>query len=114
MVVGKVLLITAAAIWVGIAYGRMNVGPRIAGLVGMFLALVILIISRADVVKYSLYMLGKPLPEAETLSDFFEAYGPTFIHFCLLLTCCIILSVAMKNSEPPYADERQTLRSKPD
>ncbi len=104
-----VLLIADIAIWQAIAFGRFSRRVRGWALGLMLAAGAALFFSRSDIIKLIGSLFGKAGQDAEILADTVKAYGPTFYHFLLLLATAVLLAVAMKKSDCPYAEARQKL-----
>ena len=109
-----VMLIATVAIWEGIAFGRIPRAVRFCTLVLALLSGVILWTSRSGSVEFIARIFGSSKDHAATLSDVIKAYGPMFYHLLMLLGVSALLSVALRKSDPPYADERQKLFGQPE
>ncbi len=107
-----VLLLASLAAWQGIGFGKISRPVRLGGLTAISTAMLVLAISRSDVVKSFLRLLGQSKADADLGSDYFQAYGPMFLHFVLIFGLCALLAVALRNSQTPYADKRQRLGRK--
>lgn len=103
------VLLADVAIWQAIAFGRFARRVRAAALTLMILAGLLLIASMGGVGEAIAELVGSDGREAKLLADRIYAYGPLFWHFVVLLSTGVLLSVALRRGEQPYAAERQTL-----
>jgi len=103
------LLIATAAIWQAIAFGRFTRKVRPAALLLTVAGGLMLLVSKSGVLEAIGRLFGRTGDEAEAFADVGKAYGPLFCHFLLLLAACVVLAVAIRKSEPPYAERRQKL-----
>lgn len=124
-----ILLVADMAIWYTIAFGRVSPKAR-AWALGLMLAagpmvwltgtgmfkLLAWILGRAGQIVTSQatvwntrIVTNKPVLLADLWADLAKAYGPTFVHFVLLLVAVAILGVSIRKSQDPYAAERQKL-----
>ena len=104
-----ILLIADVAIWYAVAFGRFSRKLRGAAL-GLVLASgPLLWLFGTDGFKALAMMQGLSSEVGGRWADFAEAYGPTFCHFVLLFAAAVMMSLAMKRNETPYAQQRQKL-----
>ncbi len=104
-----VLLIIDVALWQAIAFGRFSRKIRFTTLILMIAAGVLLLISKGGTGEMIGRMLGHDKQSANIFSDRLAAYGLFFYHLVLLFITGVILSVALKKQDTPYAEKRQTL-----
>lgn len=118
-----ILLPTCLAAWYAIAYGRISRRARVASLSVLLAAILLRVLTLGELVVFYGRLAGSADPRA--WADRFDAYGPTFFHFLLLLVTMVILAVAMKRhpadtlTDPdttpqPYATTRQKLNAQLD
>ena len=105
-----VLLIAVVAIWQAIAFGRMQRRARRWALGLMIAAGPLLWLNASDLYKVLAKVMGQSSKVGERWADYVDAYGPTFWFFMLLLGTSVLLARSMRQVEPPYAPQRQTLR----
>jgi hypothetical protein len=104
-----ILLVAAVPLWYGICMGRMSRRARAwaLGLMGAGGALFWL--SRMESLKMIGRLLGRTGDQVKAFADVAEAYGPLCLYLLLLLAAAAILLVALRRSQPAYAEERQKL-----
>jgi len=103
------LLIATVAIWQAIAFGRFTRKVRPAALLLTISGGLVLLVSKSGVLEAIGRLVGRTADEAEDFADVGIAYGPLFYHFLLLLAAAALLAVAIRKSDPPYAENRQKL-----
>ena len=124
-----ILLLAGVAVWQGIAFGRFSRRVRAAAISLVFLAGVPAWLCSSDTFTFAAKLLGrgdeelmgkvtamgtevtlgKPMDVGELWGDIVKAYGTTFLYFVLLFVAVVILSVALRKAESPYAEHRQKL-----
>jgi hypothetical protein len=104
-----VVLVVVIAIWQAIAFGRMRRARRRWALALMFPAGALLWLSASDLYTALARLLGRDTDVGKLWADYVDAYGPTFWYFMILLIISILLSRSVRNTQPPYANRRQTL-----
>jgi len=105
-----VLLIAYFAAWYAIAFGRIWRRARAWALALILAAGCCIWLTGNELFGLAARFLGEPEQAGEYWGDVFKAYGPTFMHFVLMLGAMVILTVATRRSEQPFAQERQKLR----
>jgi len=104
-----VTLIATVAIWEGIAFGRIAPPVRFSALMLTLASGAILWASTSGCVEFVAKTFGSTKDDAAAFADLVKAYGPMFYHLLMLLGISVMLSVALRKCEPPYAEERQKL-----
>ena len=105
-----ILLLANVAIWQAIAFGRFGRKLRRAAVGLMVAAGPLVWLTGTEIFKLAARLTGRSTKVGDHWADVFDAYGPTFYHFVLLLAAATMLCLAMKKSPDPYAPRRQTLR----
>lgn len=108
-----VLLVAHVAIWYALAYGRLRPAVRISALVLTLLAGSAVWASGEGTLHVIARLTGHPEEAVEDWSDRVKAYGPVFYHFVLLLVTGVVLSVALRKRDQPYASVRQPVMQGP-
>ena len=106
-----ILLPAHIAIWYAVAFGRFSRKVRAAALTLTLLAGPLVWLGGTELFKLIAKTAGQSARTGDRWADIAEAYGPAFYHFLLLLVAAAILSLALKRSPDPYADQRQKLRA---
>ena len=106
-----VLLIATGGIWYALAYGLVSLRVRAVALGAMVGGAAVYWLSSDDIVKSAARLMGYDRAGAGAAADVVEAYGPTFVCFVLWFTAAVMLSVALRKADPPYANVRQKLRT---
>ncbi len=104
-----ILLLAGVAIWYAIAFGRLGRTTRAAAFALMMLAGPMVWLNGTATFSVVARLTGHSSDTAEHWANVFEAYGPDFYFFLLLLAVGVVLSVALRKHPDPYADERQRL-----
>ena len=107
-----VLLVANVAIWYAVAFGRMGRGRRWVVFWLVMAAWVCLWAFRGGTFRAAAHLLGRDENTGETWGDLAQAYGQMFFHFVAMFTATILLSLGLKRTDDPYAEERQRLRRK--
>ena len=106
-----VLLIASVGVWRAIAHGRAP-SRRRAWALGMMLAAGLLVwLTGTDLFVLLARAAGLGKEAGGHWADVFDAYGPTFLYFVLLLAAAAALAAGLKGSGDPFAEERQKLWS---
>jgi len=104
-----ILLIPAVGIWRAIGYGRMSRRMR-AWALGMTLTAGMLIwLTGTELFKLLARAAGHSSKVGDHWADVFDAYGPAFYHFALMFATAVLLAVALRSRDDPYAEQRQKL-----
>jgi len=104
-----ILLIADVALWQGIAFGRVSRAARAWSLGLVLGAGAVFWAAQSGLVEGVGRLLGRSDEQAETLADVVKAYGPGFYHFVLLFAAAVVLAVALRKTDVPYARQRQRL-----
>jgi len=105
-----VLLMGYLAIWYAIGYGQVSRPVRMWTLVLTIAGGTLYFLTRAQMLSTFAKLAGMK-KAAGPWADRMEAYGPSLYHFLLMFAVAIILAVALKKSDDPYAQVRQTLKA---
>jgi len=104
-----VTLVATVAIWQALGFGRISARARRGAFVLMIAGGLALWFSRSDMVRVMARVAGQPDRAAKVTADIVTAYGPAFFCFLAMLVAGVILAVALKKPDPPYAERRQKL-----
>ncbi len=104
-----VLVPAAIAIWYAIGFGNFSRLLRKWAL-GLMLSAGVLVWGHGgELYRFLAKICGQTKQVGKEWADIAEAYGPTFFFFVIMFITVVIVSLAMKKSQPAYADERQKL-----
>ena len=104
-----VMLVAAMGVWYAIAFGNVSARARKWAL-GLALASGVLVWSTGNsAFELAARLSGRSGRTGELWADWFDAYGPTFWHFMLMLLAAMVLAVSMKCRSEPFMSVRQPL-----
>jgi hypothetical protein len=103
-----VLLPAYLAIWYALAYGRISEGLRRGCAAAVMLSGAALWLTRQDVF---VFCVGKV--RGKDLSNLVEAWGPGLAHFVILFVVAVVLALAIKKWDEPYATDSVAARAAP-
>ena len=106
---GAILPIASLAVWYALCHGRFGRGLRWTCLLLVILAGPMIVLP--GVAGAMDRLLGGTSRAAKHVADVVDAYGPRLLHYLLMLVAAALLSAALRKSEDPYAEQRQTLKA---
>jgi hypothetical protein len=104
-----VTLLASIAIWQGIAFGHVTARIR-KWAMGLIVAAGLFVwLNASDLYEVVAKIAEYDRDVGEHWADVADAYGPTLVFFLLMFAASVLLSVALRRRDIPYADHRQKI-----